>query len=650
MAVSFCFGPAAVAHEELEIRFNSMKTLPFVFLASTGLTLMGAFTGCTTATSSNFQPPQLPSIGDRGVQVYLDDDGKEIKSANAEMSTFVRLGKDIEALKSDADKRREFVQAGLNVSDHLADQWFRYQFARDVSTRHDNNTFNIAASGLTAVLGITDASEKAVALLGAATATTNAQWKNYEASYLLSSALPRVLKKLREYRHERRNEILERYRDKASMPGYYEAITDLRSYHQTASREVVKQFIEDSAELAEFAPKFDADAGVKGIQVLPMNTALFSVLYPGTAGMFSKMDLVNIQALLSYDETNNLVAAIAATPSGKNLAELIKTISADPARKPTLMKLMLALNGLLKLEDEVQKRVRTADEAAAKLAAAAKLPDGSPAGSEEATKKSNQNELNRLTEEADRASQEAALAKNRVLKDQKDLASIQDRQAKAGTPQTTATVVEQLTAAITTQKTKLVQAQQQLETARVKDTGVRQIAATAQKNAEEISSAASLAAKNAASAYWSRAEKLEIAERLSNQANAALAIAATRSNEAEQAAGSVGVALASEQQSVANIAALEKELLETRTAAKSREEVLTENAAQLAHAENSLKISSQRAAEAEKRAGEAMAALVAKQAEFAKMMVTKAQAVANAVQQQIEKPNSSSEPSVRSIR
>lgn len=636
----------------MNIQHRSGRTITLLFPCA-------FMAGCINTSAPNFQPKQLPAIGDEK-GTYFDVQGKEITWFNAEIQRFVDLNSLVSNGESTPAYRRAFVEAGLNVSDQVANRWFREQFALDAQSRYNNNTFNVITGGLTALFGITDASAKAVSLLGAATSVTNAQWKNYEASYLLSSALPLVLEKLREFRKVRRNEIIARYNGDA-VPGYYEAVDELRNYHQTASREVIKRFIEKSAELAEFTTKLDQDGGAKGIQVLPLNTALFTLFYPRTAGTFSKNELITIYALVSQAKTSNLVAAISGTTTGKHLFELVERICGEPDGKGDLMKLISALNSLLALEEEVRKQQKVVD-AAAKAAEAAKIAAGVQAekGPADPTKTPNPaatDELDQLADAARKAQviATAEVAKLAMAKEAAEDAAKEHKTKSAEATRLAATVTV-TSESVATLSSRLTEAQKALEAAKQTEAGLRQESELARKAAESLGRAFTLAANDLESAWeWtgSKTKKATIAKDASEKAKDADAIAMTKRIAAASAAEALKSAISTERELADLLGKTERELREAKITATAKA-VESERAQQTArNYESVVAIHLDAAAKANKAVEDLRATEAAKRLKFSEQAAAAAAAKAAPLVQALETrldPPGSSQPRVQSVK
>jgi hypothetical protein len=330
----------------MAVRATGLLSLIFLFLGS----------GCSLQRHRiKFQPDPLPAFAAASM-VVVDESGQERRVPLKDLTEhFVALS--TRAQSNHRSDINEFIAAGLNVSDEIVERWFKQQLALESASRYHQNAANVAGGFATAFLGITDASSRAVGILGAGVTAMNAQWRNVEAYYLLSPALPVVIEKLRGFRAEQREAILTAL--KTQEVSYNEAVAILRSYHQIASRETVQRYLQKSAELARFSATYDEKSGATEAEIGAQSSVVYALLNEDAAGFYSERDLAALFAILTEPADSDVLTALRATPRYRAIADRVADLTESGRNR--LIGRMLVLDGLLGLE----KRVEAMREAAA---------------------------------------------------------------------------------------------------------------------------------------------------------------------------------------------------------------------------------------------------------------------------------------------
>ena len=317
---------------------------------SLSLLLVFAHGGCSLREKRvSFHPEPLPAFAAASM-VVVDDSGEERRIPLMDLTEhFLALA--TRAQNNHRQDVNEFIAAGLNVSDEITDRWFRQQYSLEAASRYHQNTANVAAGLGTALLGITDASSRAVGLLGAGVTAMNAQWRNVEAHYLISPTLPVVIDKIRAFRAEQREAILSALR--TQEVNYNEAVAILRSYHQTASRETIQRFLQRSAELAQLTPADGGKSGVTEAEIGAHSTVVYALLNEDAPGFYSDRDLTALFALLTEPDDSEVLRALRDTPRYRAMADRVADVTETGRNR--LIGRMLALDNLLGLESRVER-------------------------------------------------------------------------------------------------------------------------------------------------------------------------------------------------------------------------------------------------------------------------------------------------------
>src|SRR5258706_7006372 len=173
-----------------------LKTCAFTFF------LLFASTGCSWFHQKMaFQPELVSSAGPSKLEIF--------KKASANWYN-QKTGLDMAGVTSDT--RYAFLEAGLNLSDEYADKWLKTMYGMDTDSKFWQNSFNTALSLTTAALGFTAAAPKVVAAVGASGVAVNSEWGNYDAAYILSSAMPKVIAKIKESRETLRQTVEQEFK------------------------------------------------------------------------------------------------------------------------------------------------------------------------------------------------------------------------------------------------------------------------------------------------------------------------------------------------------------------------------------------------------------------------------------------------------
>jgi hypothetical protein len=300
--------------------------------------LLGVATGCSSfRTRDNFQPQRMPKLAGVPTATEL------FQQASTQWWDAASKG---EKTGATAPQKQAFLTAGLNLSDELADAWLKGQFRQDTDSRYWKNAFNTTLSLTTAALGWTAAAPKLVTAVGATGVAINSGWNNYEAAYLLSSAMPKVIDKLKSFRKTLRNQIEEDFRAKSYS--YVETRTLIDRYHDTISRESVKNFIDSSIDLAQASYKNPAAEVLSAPETVALNKALYGVIYgPEVQGSFTQTELV-VLFVYNIDGANSaVVKALKEKPAYLSL--LAKADGLLGANKTEFSRLLSKLDSLAAL-------------------------------------------------------------------------------------------------------------------------------------------------------------------------------------------------------------------------------------------------------------------------------------------------------------
>ncbi len=348
----------------LVLKSMEQRTEPFVYPATVRLLVLSGLVllllgsaGCRSLRDRrpHYHPDPLPSFATASV-VVVDESGKERRIPLMDLTEHF-LALSTRAQNNHPADVNEFIAAGLNVSDEIVERWFREQYSLQANSHYYQNTANVAAGLGTAVLGITDASSRAVALLGTGVTAMNAQWRNVEAHYLIAPSLPVVIQKIREFRAEQRRNILAGLRTQTLT--YTDAVAILRSYHQTASRETIQRFLQRSAEISQFTAIADDRASESQAEVGAHSSVVYALLNEDAAGFYSERDLVALFAILTEPANSDVLQALRDAPRYRAMSDRVADVTETGRNR--LIGRMLALDNLLGLE----KRVETLREAAA---------------------------------------------------------------------------------------------------------------------------------------------------------------------------------------------------------------------------------------------------------------------------------------------
>jgi hypothetical protein len=340
--------------------FFTSLALPFALCCTAGV-----FTsGCV---SKHLQPEPMP-LNNASTVTYTKpaQNGKpaETVAVPGLVADFeMKRGAAAVATGSTETAMKAFFLSGANLSDYLANKWFTGQYNHDITSRYQHDTANTMLGTATAVLGIAEGSLKSISILGASSVAINNQWKNYEAAFLLSTALPKVLAKLQDARKDLKATTLAGI---DATTTYEEVVGLLLEYHETASRQHVKVFIETSVELAQYAIgdstslAFNRDFSGKSAE-------LYAALNANANGLYSLKDAITIVALSRETSTSPLYTRIVSVPLNKALAAKLAAALADATFKEPTLKALAALSAL----PEVEKAVTSLQEKAHDAATAA---------------------------------------------------------------------------------------------------------------------------------------------------------------------------------------------------------------------------------------------------------------------------------------
>lgn len=333
--------------------------------------------GMAACSSGNFQPKPLPlGVKQEITVIKTGRDGIQSreKITTQSLSAAFLAAQDAayaERNSPTVSNLRTFLESGMNLSDELANQWLGDQYAKDTDSRFAHDTANTALGVATTAVGIAEGSAKSVALLGAGTVGLNTQWGNYEAAYLLSTALPKVIAKLKEFRASLREELLGSV---GASTTYDDVVRMLMGYHDTASRQYVKLFIERSAELAKFSTG-NSTSLASDRQFVEQSGKLFSALNPPNGKGFYRLEEVAILVGLATEtKDSTLDKAIRSVPLNAALGLKLDTaLATAPAggldiRGQTLEALR-ALGDLPAVSEAVANMKKKAEEAKLQRAA-----------------------------------------------------------------------------------------------------------------------------------------------------------------------------------------------------------------------------------------------------------------------------------------
>jgi hypothetical protein len=250
-----------------------------------------------------------------------------------------------EKTNATAGQKQAFLTAGLNLSDELADAWLKGQFRQDTDSRYWKNTFNTTLSLTTAALGWTAAAPKLITAVGAAGAAVNSGWNNYEAAYLLSSSMPKVIDKLKSFRKSLRSRIEEDFQ--AGAYSYVQTRTLIDRYHDTISRESVKNFIDSSIDLAQASYKNPADEVLAAPEIAGANRQLYGLVYPGKEGTFTVTELVVLLVTNTDGSTSTAVKKLKEKGAYEMMITSAEKLQGD--KKTEFARLLSKLNSLASL-------------------------------------------------------------------------------------------------------------------------------------------------------------------------------------------------------------------------------------------------------------------------------------------------------------
>ncbi len=282
--------------------------------------LLFATSGCSSIrTRHNFQPQPIPKV--TGVPTATE----LFQQASARWWDAEKK----EQKKATFDDKKAFLAAGLNLSDELADAWLKVQFRQDTDSRYWKNNFNTALSLSTAALGWAAAGSKVITAVGASGAAINSGWNNYEAAYLLSSSMPKVIDKLKTFRRDLRAKIERNF--EADEYSYIETRMLIDQYHDTISRESVKHLIDSSIDLAKAfyaAPGTEVDSSD---EVTSLNKQIYEIVYPAQKGAFSHNELIALRIWSLNGRESAIVKKLADKPAYAPLFDRIGAMKGEEA-------------------------------------------------------------------------------------------------------------------------------------------------------------------------------------------------------------------------------------------------------------------------------------------------------------------------------
>jgi hypothetical protein len=355
----------------------NQNTIPvmwrYVAVPFSSALLLASLAGCQGAFSTNphFDPDELPTKG--SFTLVDTGDQKSWKLMNLQQvfinsAILAQNGCDPTVTKSTANNAPQitiqgdpdhlllaYFDAGVALSDEIANVWFSFQFKQDRKTNHERGVVNIVGTTALGVLGFTGAEAKQLGLLGLGLAGINSEYQNYMAYFLVSPALEKIKEKFdtgrKQYAQNLRTAIT------ASTDLTFGQVRDaIASYHNLCSRIEIQRIVTASVDLA----KYDVPSAANPAQQTELNTDLANLhkMLLGTGGSFDNTTAKNIYVLVlgdatpnktTQDLTNNPAYATIVT----KLADLKKNDSNYQAFLALLRKIGPEVNGPKALADAV---------------------------------------------------------------------------------------------------------------------------------------------------------------------------------------------------------------------------------------------------------------------------------------------------------